>query len=263
MPIKTKRHRAERLLRRVQKPKPGQTPSRTPGAPETALARPLPPFIPELRAAIRAGIKTRTRRLLVPQPPRNDPDPLLPCMPQRPWPPCPVESRFGEAGDLCYLREPLMRGATSKKAHYVDDAEPVLDAKGRHVPWRWKRKVLPQIFMPRIYARTFVRLTLRRAEWLEAITGEEAQMEGVKHDGLVGYYCDEGDWNDPQDFGTHRCNWRAGFIALWDRINAPKPVTQRQSDYWLRHGQPKFSKPKYAFHDNPAVMVLGFELVKT
>ena len=74
------------------------------------------------------------------------------------------------------------------------------------------------LFMPRWASRITLEVTKVRAQRLQDISEEDAQAEGVEHDELVGYYCDERDG----EFGMHRCNWRAGYRAMWDSINGKK-----------------------------------------
>ncbi len=46
--------------------------------------------------------------------------------------------------------------------------------------WRWDRKILPAIFMPRWAARIWVEVTNVRAQRIQEISEEDARAEGVK-----------------------------------------------------------------------------------
>ena len=196
--------------------------------------KPMPTFIRPLRDLVRAGKKTMTRRLVKPQPAtREDPEPEFAFNGARYWPPETAPEAPGckwKVGEVRYLREPLackavappnqplyvgnVRVKRGRFACYQDNGSLVL-VGGKPLVWRWKNKVLPSVFMPRQAARVFATVTGRRAEWLSAITDADCRAEGVQHDGLVGYYCD--DMDGPE--GSNRCNWRAGYFALWDRIH--------------------------------------------
>lgn len=94
------------------------------------------------------------------------------------------------------------------------DARLTEDYLEKHKFW-YKR---PSIFMPRWASRITLEITNVRVERVQEISESDCQAEGVEHNGLVGYYCEE---DDSDEFGgTHRCNWRAGYALLWDSINA-------------------------------------------
>lgn len=76
---------------------------------------------------------------------------------------------------------------------------------------KWK----PSIFMRKEYSRITLEVTAVRVERLQDISEDDCRSEGVKHDGFVGYYCDELDG----EYGSHRCNWRAGYKRLWESIH--------------------------------------------
>lgn len=209
---------------------------------QRVLPFPLPCFVAELRTAIRNGTKQRTRRVCMPQPPREDPQPPLNGLYDRndafPWP---MErdgrrARCGQIGQTHYLREPLVKtkatafDASGKGyvAAYRDDGKQVMH-KGKPVKWRWKRKVLPQIHMPRIYSRTLVVLTVKRGEWLHEITEEEAIDEGIYPKDIV------------RNWGSLKPPL-ATFRELWDSINNK-------------------GKRKHGWETNCFVNVIGFELI--
>lgn len=210
----TANHRARQSKARKSKPRIGSLDN----------PRPLPLFVKELRAKVADGTKTRTRRVVKPQPQPGDPEPGLPGM-GRVWPPQMAASTpgfpYGRVGDYAYLREPLAKvyvGTPRRRAvaAYADDGQFVLGDDLLPVKWRWKRNHLPSIHMPKTAARTFVKLTVRRAEWLRDITDEEIVREGIPGDG-------------------HR------FVYLWNSING---------------------KRGFDWNTNPVVWVLGWELVK-
>lgn len=197
------------------------------------LPFPLPCFVAELRTAIRNGTKQRTRRVCLPQPPRIDPHPSLQWL-ATVWP---LErdgrrARCGQIGQTHYLREPLVKTKATAfdirgkgyVAAYKDDGKQVMH-KGKPVKWRWKRKVLPQIHMPRLYARTLAVLTVKRGEWLHEITEEEAGLEGVSYPAA-----------GPQS------SYRLAFKSLWNSINNK-------------------GKRKHGWELNEFVNVIGFELI--
>lgn len=167
-------------------------------------ARPLPTFIRPLRDLVRSGVKTQTRRVVKPQPPRLDPEPELPLSVRsldsltntRSWPLQTADGApgfpYGQVGDLLYLREPLKRGP-KRTTLYADDGAVVM-VKGKPLRWRWKNKTLPSVFMPRRVARMFVVLRIRKARWLHNATAEDCKAEG----------CEQ---------------LETSFAILWDSIN--------------------------------------------
>ncbi len=150
-------------------------------------------------------IKTETRRVIVPQPaiiPHADN-----CMVWE-W----KGKRYSEAeflskclyqvGDLLWLREPLIQGPLpEKEIRYESDGEPVfgLEASGsrerKNRVWQWKRKKLNARYMPSFAARTYLRLTSRGIEELQAISRASIIREGFPS-------------GDPMD-----------FRSAWDALN--------------------------------------------
>lgn len=200
--------------------------------------KPLPTFKPALRQAIRDRRKFMTRRVVKPQPPKLNPEPTLPALPAIKWPED-KGCRHGKAGEIRYLREPLVRTllrVEGKRAKYVaaykDDMFAIV-SDGKFIKWRWKQKVLSSMFMPKEYARTFVKLTEVRGEWLHDITEADAKAEGVDS-----AYCHNG--------GAWECEsnrtYLADFRHLWNEINA---------------------KRNLPFDSNPYVKVIAWEFIET
>jgi len=183
-----------------------------------------------------------TRRVIKPQPPAKDGfasnpfnwnrveqvGPYFHIMSDEPKGMFTVESPF--AGRL-WVRETFLNNA-------LDGYPPVwfyrADGEDKPDDRKWK----PSIFMPRAASRITLEVLSVRAERLQMITEADAKAEGTPDDALVHYYCDEGDPDDPNDFGTHRCNWRYAFSRLWESINGKRPGC--------------------AWDDNPLVWVIEF-----
>lgn len=165
------------------------------------IARPLPPFISELRTKIRDGDKTVTRRLhgleKINERPetfsyrgKNDKGDFIFYDHER-WDDVPlaktdlviVKSKYGQVGDICYLREPIERKRIQNGkgirsiAIYADDSEPV-QYNGHSKPWKWQNKALSQLHLPRKLARIFFKTYSICPERLNDITDLDARREG-------------------------------------------------------------------------------------
>jgi hypothetical protein len=142
-------------------------------------------FKPYLRAAIRDGIKTQTRRVGKPK---------------------------HAVGDIVVLPEPLVREFIwgCNLAAYKDDDAIVKvykdenDLQGNAVPWRWQRSVLPSIHMPTDLGRTKLRITDVCEQRLQEISEEDAKAEGVAA---------------VKDLPPHPID---AFETLWDAINGDR-----------------------------------------
>lgn len=117
---------------------------------------------------------------------------------------CPVVCPYGKPGDLLWVREtwaeitPEPFGA--KKVIYRSDG---WEWKGKHYSaWR------PSIFMPRWASRITLKITDLKAERLQDISEADAKAEGTTPS-IVGDDLDH-------------LKYRAGFMALWDSINAKR-----------------------------------------
>jgi len=195
-------------------------------------AKRLPPFRPELRAAIREGRKTQTRRVVKPQPDyRHDV-----VMQGRgtsmhgndwrfgisgickstdwddEWVSCP----YGRPGDVRFLTEPLID--VGGVAAYRDSDPMYSDAfagtyvlvDGKVMPWRWQNPYLTSIYMPNEAARTFVRIVSVRVERVTEITRSDIRAEGV---------------TIPPHMSNEESYKRAylnAWVSLWDSINGER-----------------------------------------
>lgn len=208
----------------------------------TIKVRPSPTFCPEMLAAVLAGRKTMTRRLLNPQPPRaatlairHDDEwtfvdagafgiPLATGLDER-WK---CRSPYGGPGTIWYLREPL----TGRDGYvaYANDDQFVPESTshqeglmtGPH--WGWQRPTLPAMYMPAWAARHWLRVKAVRVERLQTISEADATAEGCA-------------WRPSATRCTEATNV-AVFRELWDRLNAAR-------------GHP--------WADNPFVWVYSFE----
>jgi len=127
----------------------------------TGRVRPAPMFRPELRAAIRSGLKTQTRRVVKPDPKRvhqqyADGSILTARLFRRKDQT--IQPPYGKPGDMWYLREPL-RPSGARVVVYADDGQPVWLGGAETITWPWKRDRLSQMQMPRRAARTFMVVT--------------------------------------------------------------------------------------------------------
>ena len=189
------------------------------------LAGPLPPFIPELRAAIRTSKKTQTRRVVK----ENIPDGFTPVEygdVMTGWGALfrdssdksrylRVKCPYGKPGDIRYLREPLYKGENDR-AWFKDDDKAVI-VNGLHISWRWKVNTLSSLFMPQECAQTFVKIERIHIERVQDISEADAMAEGVY----------------PASEGVREMRaYRNGFRAVWMRLNDHRGYTWG-SNLWV------------------------------
>lgn len=196
------------------------------------IAKPGWMFKPELRAAIRSGCKTMTRR---------------------------IEDKPKYAvGDVVYMPEPIERwadcgpGDSEAIAFYSDDKEmvsatilfgekPEIDS----LPWIWRINKLSSMLMPRDAARTFLRIVEVRRERLNEMTANDAIAEGIsktdewKPSEVEGRPFEEKWWDDFEFW--NRYPQQIAFPRLWNKINT-------------KHGT--------RWEDNPVVTVYRFEVIR-
>ena len=175
---------------------------------------------------------------------------------------------YGTVGDVRCMCEPLMRGATTGVAYYLDNwrlhwpTTPVISLiTGKPIPWRWKRDTLTSIHMPTEAARTIHKVTDIRVERVQEITPLDAICEGYPF-GLPSA--------GNSDVYTDRMVV-AWFRNLWDSISTkPRPILQAKkivaykSYPWSEDTcDPRTminGKPHHC-HPNPWVWVNVFEKV--
>lgn len=132
---------------------------------------------------------------------------------------------YGEPADRLWVKETFWENEGDVGVpHFVYRAD------GRPGIFRWK----PPIFMPRRASRITLEIVRLGVERLQDITEDDAKAEGVPEDKYqVHYYCDEGDPNDPNDFGEHRCNWRFGYKMVWQHINGKTHPWESNPWVWV------------------------------
>jgi len=123
-------------------------------------------------------------------------------------------------GDILGVREALVRG-TGDFGFYRTDGKPLpmcrpypYSNEARLVKWRWKRNVLPSIFMPHAYCRYKFPLVRVWAEKLGDISEEDAMAEGVQ------VYVRGESWSLGLREGLDDIFWtpQAAFAELWEEI---------------------------------------------
>jgi hypothetical protein len=185
-----------------------------------AAAKPMPPFVPKFRNAVRQDRKTMTRRVMKPQPDLIAGKNI--------WRDFHVEQSleyiaslcpYGQTGDVRYLREPLTKHRLSDclwHVHYADDDE------STPIIWKWKVKTLSGLYMPKEFARTFVKIVSVRVERLHDIgkDGRKAKdvlAEGINKEAIAHWQ----QWLHPDDAPAHT------FGVLWDSLNAKRGFFRR------------------------------------
>lgn len=179
----------------------------------------MPVFKPEMRRANREGLKSQTRRVILPQIDweedifqRDKRGTLNQYTYLEFVERCP----YGEVGDYVYMREPLVRGFGGV-AYYKDDGVMVRHALTREaITWEWKVKTLSGMFMPKIAARFIYRYESIRVARVQEISRDDAKAEGVSNV-----------WVNPpakeEHFRRGLLNpYVANYSVLWDEINAER-----------------------------------------
>lgn len=162
-------------------------------------AKPLPPFIRQLRYRIRIGDKTMMRM-------------VIPNLEGAITVPMPMKLKY-RRGDICYLREPLQR--FKDNTLYADDGGVVFDSfSGQKQQWIWNRNELYQVFFRKQFARTFVRIVSAKVERLQDISEKGAGKEGAT---LTPDQ--QAQWVSAESRDTFN---RHAFRLLWDSINAKR-----------------------------------------
>lgn len=158
-------------------------------------SKPMPPFIRPLRDAIRAGKKKQTRRLAglgkINERPEgwrydgtnihgdhlftdirgltagHDPQHCIHV----------IKCPYGKLGEIRYLREPIYN--FNLLATYQDDDKSLHATSGDLIRWRWKNKALSQLHLPKIHARTFLKMKSIRCERIQDISEKDAKAEAT------------------------------------------------------------------------------------
>lgn len=169
--------------------------------------------------AILDGRKCQTRRIVKPQPVKNNgfwelygagwsmDSGSIPCIPGHSLS---TRNPYGQTGDLLWVRETYasnIPGCESQGGYCykADQVDPRGDGPANPIKWK------PYIFMPREASRITLKITDLRVERVQDISEEDAKAEGAPL---------EKQHNPPKGFhppGLH--SYRFGFYKLWKSIN--------------------------------------------
>ena len=196
------------------------------------IAGRMPLFQEWGRRAIRAGVKTQTRRVIKPQAWGYAGD----LFGQSQIYPREGEWDCGDAsnpikfpiqvGDIRVMTEPLKRSDEGMYgvAMYADDGRIAWSFGGElSVPWRWKRDTLSAMYMPHEAARTLCEITGVRVERLQDISEEDVDAEGFHGDFPHVVFPDLFPTTDAMDHEEWaHLSMQECFGVLWDSINAKR-----------------------------------------
>jgi hypothetical protein len=207
-----------------------------------ARSRPIL-FSEVMVAAILAGRKTQTRRIISPTQPREDG--MWPAG-RDPVPDCP----YGKSGDFLWVREVHYRfghwepvpGVKTKqgrmKWRFVPDSEEVLFAapasfrKGRHhkdsATPAWHKRLAR--FMPRTLSRIQLEILDVRVQRLRNISEGDARAEGVEQ---CGGFAGAHGWTNYGNDGPAQDTARGSFCTLWQSINGEHQGCSWADDPWV------------------------------
>lgn len=139
-----------------------------------------------------------------------------------------------QVGDILYVRETWNTTFDIENKKWL----PIYKANdeiwiGNDTYMRWK----PSIFMPKIYARLFLKITNVKVEQLQDISEQDAICEGIFYNENTDGYRD---YLNPSSKGNFQClTPKASFMTLWKKI----------------HGVQNWN-------ENPFVWVYEFEIIE-
>lgn len=161
-------------------------------------------FSAPMLAAIVAGRKTVTRRIVKPQPTTDVRESAL--------------ARFAilnmsriQPGDTLHVKEALVRTVDRWVAYASDGKKVRVDGKNRHMRWAWKPAKLAAMYCPQWASRIRLEVVSVRAEPLQEITEAEAIAEGFAQTPGT-------DWNGKPCVQLTAVD---NFFYLWNQINGP------------------------------------------
>ena len=117
-----------------------------------------------------------------------------------------VKCPYGGVGDRLWTKETLYRNPYFDEAGYLIDNTPVMinSTIGDMLKWRWKKDILPAMFMPKETSRILPEITELRAERLQEITPADCIAEGI----ATSVSCD--------------AELQLRYRNLWDSLNSKK-----------------------------------------
>jgi len=139
--------------------------------------------------------------------------------------PADVEIRcpYGVPGDRLLVREGVAHAGGDLSVYTADGAPTKADR------WPWKVKRLAPRFCPRHLVRLKLEVASIRAEWLQAITEEDAKAEGVEP-ALLRTIDSYPEWMRE---GMIERPHRVAFAELWDTINGKRCPSASNPLVWV------------------------------
>lgn len=190
---------------------------------------------------VQDGLKTMTRRVIIPQPPATLLNPTLVSRDSASpsgysfisdeYGEIQLKCPYGQVGDRLWVRETWAVEYVYDKHKPIDIPQrarvyyKTQDLRGIAFVGKWR----PSLFMPRWAARLTLEITEVRVERLQEIIREDIRLEGVVLPPSPKY--------TPREFSE----LHQEFAELWDSLNA---------------------KRGYGWETNPWVWVLGFKLIR-
>lgn len=138
----------------------------------------------------------------------------------------PVKCRYGNVGDVLWVRETFLSGYKMEDGSFVydenDDKIPVIFYKADGEGFQWysgdsdfpveNKPWKPSIHMPKAVARIWLEVVNVRVERLHDISQEDAKAEGV-------WYSDTDETYYNYLTNEFCCDAKCSFMTLWEKIN--------------------------------------------
>lgn len=167
------------------------------------------------------GIKTKTRRIIKPQPGGGIRESVFVKSGIEDLHGYEVKLRYGNAGDLLWVRETWDFAGDSNFYFYKAGFNTHLPQHMENIPNVNEHKFRPSIFMPKEACRLWLKIKSIRIERLQDISEEDAIAEGIENvTSFLDYKASVWrNYNPYDDIITHFTNPIDSFMSLWQKIN--------------------------------------------